>query len=83
MPPSVSDLLRANDIHVNLLHYCWLFLTDVGQSLLNPAREFVLPGDLDLGVFLSHPDGAVTGDFRGLDARSAYLLAPGDVRAPE
>src|SRR5712664_2233273 len=46
------------------------------QPLLNPAREFLLPGQLNLGVLLSHPNRAVAGDFRRLDARPAYLLPP-------
>jgi hypothetical protein len=42
----------------------WLFLTDAGQPLLNPAREFLLAGQLNLGIFLGHPDRAMAGDFR-------------------
>jgi hypothetical protein len=33
---------------VFLLHHRRLLLTHAGQSLLNPAREFLLPGELDL-----------------------------------
>jgi hypothetical protein len=54
-----------------------------GQPLLNSACEFFLPGQLNLGVFLSHPNCAVAGDFRGLNARPAYLLSPRDIGAPE
>src|ERR1019366_2253885 len=37
-----------------LLQRGWLLLTRVGQALLNPAREFFLPAELDLRVFLRH-----------------------------
>jgi hypothetical protein len=40
-----------------------LLFANARQSLLNPAREFLLPGELDLRVFLGHPDRAVAGDF--------------------
>jgi hypothetical protein len=45
-----------------LLHHRWLLPAHAGQSLLNPAREFLLPGQLDFGVFLGHPDRTVAGD---------------------
>jgi hypothetical protein len=31
-----------------LLHYGWLLLAQDGQPLLDEAREFLLPGELDL-----------------------------------
>ena len=44
-----------------LLHHGWLLLAHAGQSLLNPAREFFLPVELDLRVPLGHPYRAVAG----------------------
>jgi hypothetical protein len=38
---------------------------------------------LDLRVFLGHPDRAVAGDLRRLNARPTYLLSPRDVGASE
>ena len=66
-----------------LLHCRWLLLADAGQSLLDEPCEFFLAGELDLRVFLSHPDRAVAGDFRALNARPTHLLPPRDVRASE
>ena len=66
-----------------LLHNRCLLLARAGQSLLDQPREFFLASELDLGVFLGHPDGTVAGDFRSLNARSTYLLQPSDVGASQ
>ena len=58
-----------------------LLLARTGQSFLDQPREFFLTGELDLRVFLGHPDRAVAGDLGRLNARPAYLLAPRDVGA--
>ena len=50
----------------NLLHRRRLLLTHAGEAFLDPAREFFLAGELDLRVFLGHPDRAVTGNLRRL-----------------
>src|SRR5207248_11595482 len=87
--PSGSFLSRPSDKQlgvlgrVALLHRCGLFLTDAGQSLLNEAREFFLPRQLDFRVFLGHANRAVTSDFGGLYARPAHFLPPRYVSAPE
>src|ERR1017187_3819127 len=73
----------ADATHNPIAHRRCLLLTRVGQALLNPAREFFLPAELDLRVFLGHADRAVAGDFRGFNARRALLLPPRDVGAPE
>jgi hypothetical protein len=67
----------------SLLHDCYLLFTHASKSLLNPASEFVLSGELDLRIFFGHPQRAVAGDVRRLDARSADLLPPRDIGAPE
>ena len=39
--------------------------------------------ELDLRVFLAHPNRAVAGDLRNLDARPAHFLPPTDVGTAE
>jgi hypothetical protein len=68
---------------VVLLHDRRLLLANAGEALLDQPREFFLPVELGLRVFLGHPDSAVASDFRGFDARPTHLLPPGNVGAPE
>lgn len=67
----------------SLLDDRWLLLADAGEAFLNQAREFFLAGELDLRVFLGHPDRAVAGDLRCLNARPTNLLPPCNIRPPE
>jgi hypothetical protein len=66
-----------------LLHDRCLLLADAGEALLDQPREFFLAGELDLRVLLGHPDRAVAGDLRRLNARPTHLLPPCDVGASE
>src|ERR1039457_584697 len=61
-----------------LLQRRYLLLTRVRQAPLNPAREFFLPAELDLRVFLGHADRAVAGDFSRL--RCSTCLPPAATR---
>ena len=58
-------------------------LTHRSQSLLDPAREFLLPSELNLRVLLSHTHCAMAGDLGCLDARPARLLALRYIGTPE
>jgi hypothetical protein len=60
-----------------------VLFTHAGQPLLNTAREFLLPRKLNFRILLGHPNRAVAGDFRRLDARTTHFLSPRDVGASE
>jgi hypothetical protein len=48
-----------------------MLFANAGQPVLNPPREFFLPGQLDFRVSFSHSNRAVASDFGRFDARTA------------
>jgi hypothetical protein len=53
---------RCRDLAVGPV-FAGKLLARARQPLLDSARQFLLPRELNLRVFLGHPDRAVAGDF--------------------
>jgi hypothetical protein len=73
----VSTLCRSGSIR--LFHSLQPFLAALRRlcaPALNPAREFVLPLQLDDGVLLGDLRVGMTGDLAGLDAATSDFLPP-------